>query len=174
MSVPRTTVGDVTSTTSRTTAPTPAAGQDATGLPVAVGQPVAAGDLSAEEFTARTAPMRREILAHCYRMTGSVHDAEDMLQETYLRAWRAMRGFENRSSLRTWMFRIATNACLTHLEGRRRRPLPTGVGAPAADPSVQPREDGGTPWLEPLPDRLVWAEAPADPADLPTRARRGG
>ena len=134
-------------------------------LPVAVGHPVAAGDLSAEEFTARTAPMRREILAHCYRMTGSVHDAEDMLQETYLRAWRAMRGFENRSSLRTWMFRIATNACLTHLEGRRRRPLPTGVGAPAADPSVQPREDGGTPWLEPLPDRLVWAEAPADPAD---------
>ena len=164
MSVPPTTVGDVTATTSRaatsrTAAPTTDAGDRATAPPSAT------GDLTPEEFTARTAPMRREILAHCYRMTGSVHDAEDMLQETYLRAWRAMRGFENRSSLRTWMFRIATNACLTHLEGRRRRPLPTGVGAPAADPSLQPREDGGTPWLEPLPDTLVWAEAPADPAD---------
>ncbi|WP_243738352.1 sigma-70 family RNA polymerase sigma factor [Cellulomonas shaoxiangyii] len=125
----------------------------------------AGGDLSEEEFTARLAPLRREILAHCYRMTGSVHDAEDMLQETYLRAWRAMRGFENRSSLRTWMFRIATNACLTHLEGRRRRPLPTGIGAPPADPSEQPRMDTSVPWLEPLPDSLVWSTAPADPAE---------
>lgn len=153
---------DVTSTTSRTTGPVTA---PVTAPEESATAPAAPGDLSAEEFTARTAPMRREILAHCYRMTGSVHDAEDMLQETYLRAWRAMRGFENRSSLRTWMFRIATNACLTHLEGRRRRPLPTGIGAPAADPTVQPREDGGTPWLEPLPDTLVWSEAPADPAD---------
>ena len=124
-----------------------------------------AGDLTEAEFAERMAPMRREILAHCYRMTGSVHDAEDMLQETYLRAWRAMRGFENRSSLRTWVFRIATNACLTHLEGRRRRPLPTGLGAPAADPRHEPREDHGTPWLEPLPDSLVWAQAPDDPAE---------
>ncbi|TQL03773.1 sigma-70 family RNA polymerase sigma factor [Cellulomonas sp. SLBN-39] len=120
---------------------------------------------SPEEFAARLAPMRREILAHCYRMTGSVHDAEDVLQETYLRAWRAMRGFENRSSLRTWMFRIATNACLTHLDGRRRRPLPTGIGAPPADPRDEPRVDAGTPWLEPLPDALVWSHAPADPAE---------
>ncbi|UZN01829.1 sigma-70 family RNA polymerase sigma factor [Cellulomonas sp. S1-8] len=122
-------------------------------------------DLTADEFAERLAPMRREILAHCYRMTGSVHDAEDMLQETYLRAWRAMRGFENRSSLRTWMFRIATNTCLTHLEGRRRRPLPTGLGAPASDPRDQPREDLSTPWLEPLPDALVWARPPVDPAE---------
>jgi len=124
-----------------------------------------AEDLTADDFAARLAPLRREILAHCYRMTGSVHDAEDMLQETYLRAWRAMRGFENRSSLRTWMFRIATNTCLTHLEGRRRRPLPTGLGAPAADPRERPREDHATAWLEPMPDRLVWATAPADPAE---------
>lgn len=124
------------------------------------------GDLTAEEFGERLAPLRREVLAHCYRMTGSVHDAEDMLQETFLRAWRAMPGFENRSSLRTWVFRIATNVCLTSLEGRRRRPLPTGLGAPAADPRDQPFEDPATAWLEPLPDALVWAQAPVDPADL--------
>ena len=153
MSVAGTTVADVTTTTSEQTS-----GSGATTAPVPA-------DLTADEFAQRLAPMRREILAHCYRMTGSVHDAEDMLQETYLRAWRAMHGFENRSSLRTWMFRIATNTCLTHLEGRRRRPLPTGLGAPAADPRDQPREDHGTPWLEPLPDSLVWAQPPADPAE---------
>lgn len=76
----------------------------------ATGAAAPAGELAEDQFEQRLAPMRREILAHCYRMTGSVHDAEDMLQETYLRAWRAMRGFENRSSLRTWVFRIATNA----------------------------------------------------------------
>ncbi|WP_129339519.1 sigma-70 family RNA polymerase sigma factor [Cellulomonas endophytica] len=116
------------------------------------------------DFRTAVEPLRRELLAHCYRMTGSVHDAEDLLQETYLRAWRAMRGFEHRSSLRTWMFRIATNACLTHLEGRKRRPLPAGIGAPA-DPVHQPLPDHGVPWLEPLPDRLVLAEAPSDPAE---------
>ncbi|WP_239078576.1 sigma-70 family RNA polymerase sigma factor [Cellulomonas marina] len=117
-----------------------------------------------DAFRAATDPMRREILAHCYRMTGSVHDAEDLLQETYLRAWRALHGFEQRSSLRTWMFRIATNACLTHLEGRARRPLPTGIGAPA-DPAHQPLVDEAVPWLEPMPDRLVLVETPVDPAE---------
>ncbi|QDB78991.1 sigma-70 family RNA polymerase sigma factor [Georgenia sp. 311] len=109
-------------------------------------------------------PMRREILAHCYRMTGSVHDAEDLVQETYLRAWRAYHGFENRSSLRTWVFRIATNACLTHLEGRKRRPLPTGLGGPPADPANEPRQEVGVSWLEPMPDDLLWAQGQPDPA----------
>ncbi len=117
------------------------------------------------EFLDLVEPLRREILAHCYRMTGSLHDAEDLVQETYLRAWRAMHGLESRGSLRAWLYRIATNTCLTHLEGRRRRPLPTGLGTTPADPRDEPVRNHGVPWLEPLPDALVWGAAPVDPAE---------
>ena len=115
------------------------------------------------EFLQQADPYRGELLAHCYRMTGSVHDAEDLVQETYLRAWRAYHRFEGRSSLRTWLYRIATNACLTNLEGRERRPLPTGLGGPRSSPEDRLVERWEVPWLEPVPDAAV-APADADPA----------
>ena len=104
------------------------------------------------DFTKTAEPYRRELLAHCYRMTGSLHDAEDLVQETLLRAWKAYDRFEGKSSVRTWLHRIATNTCLTALEGRQRRPLPTGLGAPSADPTAELVESAEVPWLEPLPD----------------------
>ncbi|MGH3727692.1 MAG: sigma-70 family RNA polymerase sigma factor [Micromonosporaceae bacterium] len=119
----------------------------------------------AEDFVKLADPYRRELLAHCYRMLGSVHDAEDLVQETFLRAWRAYDRFEGRSSLRTWLHRIATTACLTALEGRSRRPLPTGLGGPDPDGPLVERSE--VPWLEPVPDAMVGAEA-GDPATVVT------
>jgi RNA polymerase sigma-70 factor, ECF subfamily len=121
-----------------------------------------AGDDDAN-FSAAAEPYRRELLAHCYRMTGSLHDAEDLVQETFLRAWKAYDRFEGKSSVRTWLHRIATNTCLTALEGRARRPLPTGLGAPSSDPTGELIERTEVPWLEPLPDS---ADAPADPLTI--------
>ena len=111
------------------------------------------------EFADLTEPFRRELLAHCYRMLGSVDEAEDLVQETYLRAWRSYGGFEGRSSLRTWLYQIATNACLTAREQRVRRALPSGLGGPGED-----REAGSQlEWLQPMPDALVTGESD-DPA----------
>jgi RNA polymerase sigma-70 factor, ECF subfamily len=120
---------------------------------------------AADAFLADAQRYRRELLAHCYRMTGSVHDAEDLVQETYLRAWRAYHGFEGRSSVRTWLYRIATNVCLTALEGKSRRPLPTGLGAPSIEGTSPLEQDGEIPWLEPAPDSMF---AGHDPAALVT------
>ena len=119
-----------------------------------------------DRFEATTEPYRRELLAHCYRMTGSVHEAEDLVQETYVRAWRAFDRFEGRSSVRTWLYRIATNVCLTSLDRRARRPLPSGLGPPSADPyAPADPAPGDVAWLEPVPDGLVLDER-ADPAEV--------
>jgi RNA polymerase sigma-70 factor, ECF subfamily len=116
-------------------------------------------------FEVATAPYRRELLAYCYRMIGSVHEAEDLVQETYLRAWRGFERFEQRSSVRTWLYRIATNVCLTALDRRRRRPLPSGLGPPSPDPYAPAEPTRDLPWLEPVPDRLVVDER-GDPAEV--------
>src|SRR5713226_2002042 len=119
-----------------------------------------------DEFARLTDPFRGELLAHCYRMLGSVHDAEDQLQETLTRAWRSYGEFEGRSSLRTWLYRIATNACLRALETRARRPLPSGLGAPADNPREPlAAAQADIPWLQPIPDALVTTH-PADPASI--------
>ncbi len=110
---------------------------------------------TSEDFPRSSDQYRRELFAHCYRMTGSVHDAEDLVQETYLRAWRAYDSFEGRSSVRTWLYRIATNVCLTSLEGKDRRPLPTGLGQPGSTAGDPLDERGEVPWLQPVPDALV-------------------
>ncbi len=109
-----------------------------------------------EDFTEQAAPFRAELIAHCYRMLGSVHDAEDLVQETYLRGWRGYQAFEERAALRTWLYRIATNACLRALESRARRVLPAGLGDASSDPNASLEgNSGGHEWLEPLPDTFT-------------------
>jgi RNA polymerase sigma-70 factor (ECF subfamily) len=103
-------------------------------------------------------PYRRELHAHCYRMLGSVYDAEDALQETLLRAWRGLSRFQGRSSLRSWLYTIATNACLTQISRRPKRVLPIDYG-PAVDPHVAPGEPVvESVWVEPYPDELIGLE----------------
>ena len=109
-----------------------------------------------EDFVEQAAPFRAELIAHCYRMLGSVHDAEDLVQETYVRGWRGYPAFEGRAALRTWLYRIATTACLRALENKARRVLPAGLGAGSDDPDADlDAHSGGHHWLEPLPDALT-------------------
>ena len=109
-----------------------------------------AGDHQA--FAALTDPYRRELQLHCYRILGQVQDAEDAMQETLLSAWRALESFEERSTLRSWLYRIATNRCLNMLRDSGRRPA-TAVG-PASTPP-EPTRYGEVLWLEPYPDALL-------------------
>jgi RNA polymerase sigma-70 factor, ECF subfamily len=98
-------------------------------------------------------PYRGELVAYCYRMLGSFHEAEDLAQETMLRAWKARDRYDGtRASVRTWLYRIAANACLSALEGRARRPLPSGLGAPSDDPGAPLTPVFDIPWLQPFPD----------------------
>jgi RNA polymerase sigma-70 factor (ECF subfamily) len=127
---------------------------------------------SGPEFGAAAEPYRRELLVHCYQMLGSVQEAQDLVQETMLRAWRAYERYDpDLASMRTWMYRIATNACLNALEGRARRPLPSGVGQPFEDPDAGFVPGFEVPWLQPIPDRLL-GSTPDDPAVL--AAERSG
>nr|WP_179791861.1 RNA polymerase subunit sigma-70 [Actinopolymorpha rutila] len=118
-------------------------------------------------FTALFERHRGELQVHCYRMLGSLEDAEDLVQETFLRAWRSRESFgtEGRFSFRAWLYRIATNACLDVLRSRSRRVLPPDV-APAADPTVPPSPPADLPWLQPYPDRLL-DQAVAPPGEEP-------
>jgi RNA polymerase sigma-70 factor, ECF subfamily len=112
-----------------------------------------AGDQQA--FERLVEPYHREILVHCYRILGSFEDAEDMLQETLLRVWNHLDSFEGRSSLRTWLYKIATNACLDALDSRRVRGLPRelyGRGDPK-DPLPPPLQESA--WIEPFPDEMI-------------------
>jgi len=116
-------------------------------------------------FVELTQPYKHELFVHCYRMLGSLHEAEDLVQETYLRAWRGFGDFEGRSSLRTWLYTIATRACLNALASKSRRVLPVGLG-----PANQEPPDNLRPalaediWLQPLPDSVL--RAAVDPAEI--------
>ena len=111
---------------------------------------------------------RRELTGYCYRMLGSPFEAEDAVQETFLRAWRSIDSFEGRSSLRSWLYRIATNVCLDLLEGRKRRARPMDLG-PAREPSADNLSMlPESTWIEPIPDGRVLPDG--DPAEV-TEAR---
>jgi RNA polymerase sigma-70 factor, ECF subfamily len=111
-----------------------------------------------EAFRALTEPHRRELHLHCYRILGSVHDAEDVVQETLLAAWRSLEAFAGRASVRSWLYRIATNRCLNALRARSRRPKEV----PAMGDALEPTRRIEPVWLEPYPDVLL--------ADLPDRS----
>ncbi|MEU8799935.1 sigma-70 family RNA polymerase sigma factor [Spirillospora sp. NPDC048819] len=127
-----------------------------------------AGDPAA--FDRLTAPYRGELKAHCYRMLGSLHDAEDALQESMLAAWRGLGGFEGRSSLRTWLYRISTNACLRLSSKRPRRVLSPDHGPPRSGTDDLGEPVAGPVWLEPWPDDV----AADDPGPAGAFARREG
>src|SRR6059036_3505871 len=120
-----------------------------------------AGDSDA--FRQLTEPHRRELQVHCYRMLGSLQDAEDALQDTLLAAWQGLGGFEGRASIRTWLYRIATNRCLDALRAASRRAAKEW-DIPGVDPP-EPTRLGEVVWLEPYPDALLGAgiEAPLGP-----------
>lgn len=104
-------------------------------------------------FLELVAPHRDALRLHCYRMLGSTHDSEDVLQETLVRAWRARESLESPQTVRPWLYRIATNACLDELKGRKQRPMPFDVVPPVTDPHAPPiPASPEATWLEPCPD----------------------
>lgn len=121
---------------------------------------VQAGDESA--FAGLAERYRRQLHVHYYRMLGSFDDAEDLVQETMLRAWRHRATFVGRSQFRTWLYRIATNVCLRALERRPRRVMPPDLGLPTSEPPSEADISSEVPWLQPYPDYLLELAAPAE------------
>src|ERR671914_1885022 len=130
---------------------------------------IRAGDESA--FVTLAERYRRQLHVHCYRMVGSLEDAEDLVQESILRAWRKRSSFESRSSFRGWLYRMATNACLDFLERRPPRVLAPDV-VPASDPSLDLPAPAELPWLDPYPDRLLEPAASSDEEPEAAAVRR--
>ena len=128
-------------------------GQGKSGLNQSTLSAALSGDASA--FEALTEQYRRELFTHCYRMVGSLEDAEDLVQETLLRAWRRLSTYEGRATFRAWLYKIATNACLDALDRRPRRGLPQ-TRVPSADPRTPiPAPLSEPVWLEPFPDEFL-------------------
>jgi RNA polymerase sigma-70 factor, ECF subfamily len=116
------------------------------------------------ELEHRLEQHRRELTAYCYRMLASAFDAEDAVQETFIRAWRGFKGFEGRAALRSWLYRIATNVCLDMLNGRERRARPMDLGPSQAPIEANLHTLPETTWIQPVPDGLVVPDG--DPADV--------
>jgi RNA polymerase sigma-70 factor (ECF subfamily) len=123
-------------------------------------------DLRQEEFGARVEMYRQELGAHCYRMMGSLQDAEDLVQETFLRAWRRRETLEEATSLRAWLYAIATNACLDALKRRPKRLAPVMLGAASTLAEPIPQKILEPIWLEPYPDALLLASGERNPEEL--------
>ena len=140
----------------------------------------AAYDGAAMESSVRTTPgieqtleqHRRELTAYCYRMLASPFEAEDAVQETFVRAWRAYERFEGRAALRSWLYRIATNVCLDMLAGRQRRARPIDLGPSREPEAANLHTLPETTWIEPIPDAVVARRA--TPPTLQSRATRFG
>lgn len=141
-------------------------GRGTTGTGQRLMKTITDGDIDGDDFGLVAEPFRRELVAYGYRMLGSVDDAEEIVQDVYLEAWRAYERFEARSSVRTWLYRIATRAFVKAVARRNRRPLPSDLSAPAANPGVAIR--AASPeitWLQPAPDSLL-AGTLEDPAGV--------
>jgi RNA polymerase sigma-70 factor (ECF subfamily) len=135
-----------------------------TDLTVSVGRSTDTGRETAPDLEA----YRKELTGYCYRMLGSTFEAEDAVQDTMVRAWRGLDRFEGRSQLRSWLYRIATNVCLTMLEGRKRRARPMDLGPASTADVALPAPLGEDSWIDPMPDALV-APMDGDPVEVALR-----
>lgn len=115
-----------------------------------------------DAFLTEVEPFRRELQAHCYRMSGSAQDAEDLVQESLLKAWKNLQSFEGRSSLRRWLYSVATRTCLDALDAKKSRVLLTGAASDPTQPPGPPAE--GIAWLEPYPDEALPSDEPTPEA----------